>query len=170
MKQSPNLEQVNAVQTSRNSTKVKSEKSGDRKSRGSRDGGDDHDHDDDDDDDDDDDNYGKDEEPRKEEPNRKKKSPSGNKGGGGGGGPGKPDGDASESDDSSGDDGARRGTKGKREKIRLLKDKQLSAPEPYDAGASTGLYKRWRERFRALISAQGDGIPWDGLLDYIENQ
>lgn len=88
-------------------------------------------------------------------------------------------GDDSEDDElsSDSDDGAAsnrsnaggQGGKKKKDKIRMLKDKQLSPPEPYDSSASTAAYRKWRERFRALISAQVDGIPWDKLLNFLES-
>ena len=100
---------------------------------------------------------------------RKKNNPGGS---GGGGDPGNSD--SSSSSDSEGGNGGpdkrKKDKKGKRDKIRMLKDKQLSPPEPYDSSASTVAYRRWRERFRALISAQGDGIPWDDLLDFLEQR
>ena len=85
------------------------------------------------------------------------------------------DGMSSDSDKgaSSGSNGGRTGDrkkKKKKKKIRMLKDKQLSPPEPYDSSASTAAYRKWRERFRALISAQGDGIPWDKLLNFLEKR
>ena len=52
----------------------------------------------------------------------------------------------------------------------MFKDKQLSPPEPYDSSTSTVAYRRWRERSRALILAQGDGIPWGKLLDFLEQR
>ena len=41
-------------------------------------------------------------------------------------------------------------------------------PEKYDSSSSTAAYRLWREKFRALIDAQDDGIDWDEVLDFIE--
>ena len=97
--------------------------------------------------------------------------PSGPPGGGGGGGDDEPDssGGESTSDESGCSDSteARRSQK-RNAKIRPLKDKQLGHPDRYDASTSTSGFRQWRERFRALIAAQDDGISWDKILDHIE--
>ena len=52
--------------------------------------------------------------------------------------------------------------------MRMLKDKQLAQPEKYVGSSSAAGYRQWRERFRALISAQGDGVAWEKILDHLE--
>ena len=118
----------------------------------------------------------------KDEPSLKKdirRKHGGNPGGDGGGGGGDDGGGSDEgsegssagessedSDYSDSPEGQKR--KKRNERIRPLKDKQLGHPDRYDASASTATYRQWRERFRALISAQDDGISWDKILDHVE--
>ena len=92
-------------------------------------------------------------------------------GGAGGGGGGYPSGGHSTDSEPSSESEmeSQGGTRRKRkDKMRMLKDKQLAQPEKYDGSSSTAGYRQWRERLRAPISAQGDGVAWEKILDHLE--
>ena len=55
-----------------------------------------------------------------------------------------------------------------RSKIKPLTNKQLCPPEKYCHKSGDVVFKTWRESFRALIDAQGDGVDWEEVLDYVE--
>ena len=55
-----------------------------------------------------------------------------------------------------------------RSKIKPLTNKQLCPPEKYCHKSGDVVFKTWRESFRALIDAQGDGVDWEEVLDDVE--
>ena len=124
------------------------------------------------------DDSGEDEEDQQQEREQQRRRrgdhPVGAGGGGGDDGPNggghEPSDDGSEESNSSGRQrsGRQDEKRSTESKIKPLKDKQLVPPPAYDSAAGTGAYRLWREKFRALIEAQGDGIDWEEVLDEVE--